>query len=244
MSDNDGAAHRAAEIRQLIAADSDGTPGLVGLLARVCRIAARELEASGVGVTVLADGGMRGLSAASDVVSERWEDLQFILGEGPCIDAFEARSPVLMADLSARAPTRWPIYAAAVQEGGVRAVFAFPLQAGAAQLGVMDIFRRRVGPLTEAELTTALLLADITVETLLDRQEDQAQRGNADGLVLDVGNRAQLFQAQGMVMVQLGVSLAEAMMRMRAYAFAENRRLDDVASDIVSRKIRLDPDPK
>jgi AmiR/NasT family two-component response regulator len=91
------------------------------------------------------------------------------------------------------------------------------------------------------ELRTALLLADITVETLLDRQEVLVQRGDTDRLVLDAGNRAQLFQAQGMVMVRLGVSLAEAMIRMRAYAFAENRRLDDVAWDIVNHKLRLGP---
>lgn len=104
---------------------------------------------------------------------------------------------------------------------------------------------RRSGPrsawLGAKELRTALLLADITVETLLDRQEVLVQRGDTDRLVLDAGNRAQLFQAQGMVMVRLGVSLAEAMIRMRAYAFAENRRLDDVAWDIVNHKLRLGP---
>jgi hypothetical protein len=209
----------------------------------LCRIAARELEASGVGVTVWVDGGARGLSAASDAVSEQWEDLQFTLGEGPCVDAYGARSPVLIADLSGRELTRWPVYASAVQEGGVRAVFAFPLQVGAARLGVMDVFRQRAGALTEAELRTALLFADVTVETLLDRQEDLHRRGSADGLVLDVGNRAQLFQAQGMVMVQLGVPLAEAMMRIRAYAFAEDQRLDDVARDIVNRGLQFHPDP-
>src|SRR5436309_2527942 len=82
-----------------------------------------------------------------------------------------------------------------VREGGSRAVFAFPLQVGAARLGVMDVFQRRPGPLTETQLRTALVLADVTVETLLDRQEDSRRRGSADGLVLDVGNRAQLFQA-------------------------------------------------
>jgi hypothetical protein len=243
VTGNDRTSDRAAEIRRLIAADRDAAEGVVGLLGRVCRIAARELEASGAGVTVMAEGGVRGLSAASDTVSEEWEDLQFTFGEGPCIDAFGARSPVLMPDLSGRALTRWPVYAPAVQEGGIRAVFAFPLQIGAARLGVMDVFRRRPGPLTETQLRTALLLADVTVETLLDRQEDSRRRGSAHGLVLDVGNRAQLFQAQGMVMVQLAVPLVEAMMVMRAYAFAESRRLDDVARDVVNRRLRFGPEP-
>jgi hypothetical protein len=147
---------------------------------------------------------------------------------------------VLVADLTSHAMDRWPLYAPAVHQDGLRAVFAFPLQVGAARLGVMDVFRERAGPLTEYQLGTAFRVADIIVETLLDRQEDRGRQGIADGLVWSVGNRAQLFQAQGMVMVQLGVPLGEAMVRMRAYAFAENLRLDDVARDVVNRTLRFD----
>jgi hypothetical protein len=237
-----GGAADPALIRRLIASAPGAAENLVDLLGRVCRVGAGELAASGVGISVMTDSGVRGLCVASDAISERFEELQFTLGEGPCIDAFGARRPVLVADLSDRAPDRWPVYAPAVREDGIRAVFAFPLQIGAARLGVMDVFRRRPGPLSETELRTALLFADIIVEALLDRQEDLDRRGNPDGLVLDVGNRAQLFQAQGMVMVQLGVTLSEAMMRMRAYAFATNQRLDDVARDIVGRVLTLDQD--
>ena len=51
-----------------------------------------------------------------------------------------------------------------------------------------------------------------------------------------------LYQAQGMVMVQLGVSLGEAMSRLRAHAFAENRPLGDVAADVVARRLALQAD--
>ena len=52
----------------------------------------------------------------------------------------------------------------------------------------------------------------------------------------------ELFQAQGMVMVQVRVSIGEAMVRMRAYAYAQDRRLSDVARDIVARRLRFDPE--
>jgi hypothetical protein len=237
-----GGADDRAAIRRLIASATGTAENLLDLLGRVCRVSAGRLAASGVGISVMTDSGVRGLAVASDSTSERFEELQFTLGEGPCIDAFGARRPVLIADLSDGALARWPVYAPAVREDGIRAVFAFPLQVGAARLGVMDVFRRRPGPLSEAELRTALLFADMIVEVLLDRQEDLGRRGDPDGLVQDVGNRAQLFQAQGMIMVQLGVTLSEAMMRMRAYAFATNQRLDDVARDIVDRGLTLDQD--
>ena len=241
VADGDRASARAAAIRSLIAG-APGAPGHAGLLGRVCLVAARELAALGAAVTVLTGDGLRGLSAASDPVIERLEELQFTLGEGPCIDAIESRRPVLIADLSGPAMSRWPAYAPAVREGGVGAVFAFPLQVGAARLGMLDVFRRQPGPLSEAELEIALHLADATVEGLLDRQEEEGRRGDTDGLAWDVGNRAQLYQAQGMVMIQLGIALDEALVRMRAYAFAEDRRLDDVARDIVNRTLRFDLD--
>ena len=46
-----------------------------------------------------------------------------------------------------------------------------------------------------------------------------------------------------MLTVQLGVPVAEAFARLRAYAYAQDRRLAEVARDIVSRRLRLQPDP-
>jgi hypothetical protein len=46
-----------------------------------------------------------------------------------------------------------------------------------------------------------------------------------------------------MLTVQLGVTAAEALTRLRAYAYTQDRRLADVASDIVARRLRLYPDP-
>jgi AmiR/NasT family two-component response regulator len=54
----------------------------------------------------------------------------------------------------------------------------------------------------------------------------------------------QTYQATGMLTVQLGVSITEAFARLRAYAYSEDRRLADVAGDIVARRLRLDPDPE
>ncbi|WP_328463343.1 GAF and ANTAR domain-containing protein [Actinoplanes sp. NBC_00393] len=224
-----------ALVRRLVEAQpADG-----GLLRRICLAAVGALSASGSGISVMTADGTRGVCATSDPVSERVEELQFTLGEGPCIDAFAARRPVLAADLSDGGGRRWPVYTPAAQDAGVQAVFAFPLQVGAARLGVMDVFRDRVGPMSGAELQLAFTFAELTVKVLLDLQQDETAADDG-ATVLDVGRRAELFQAQGMVMMQLGVSISEALVRIRAYAFAENRRLEDVAHDIVQRRLRFD----
>nr|WP_179779075.1 GAF and ANTAR domain-containing protein [Micromonospora jinlongensis] len=238
---------RTAVIRDLILRQPDGPGGDDGLLRRVCGAAAQELAAFGAGISVMTEGGVRGAAAASDSVSERIEELQFMIGEGPCIDAFASRRPVLIPDLGNlvdSADGRWPFYAPAAHANGLRAVFAFPLQIGAARLGVLDVFRDRVGPLTGAELADALTFADVTVTALLDQQAQRTNGGIAELVDDGADYRAELFQAQGMVMVQLGITLGEAMARIRAYAYAEDRRLCDVTRDVVARRLRFDRDER
>lgn len=216
----------------------------MGRMGRLCAAAAQALSASGAAVTVLAEDGERGVTAASDRTSERIEELRFLLGEGPGTDAFAGRRPVLVPDLAGEAVVRWPVYPPAAGDLGVRAVFAFPLQVGAARLGVFEVYRFRPGQLSSGELRYALIFAEIALTTLLDGQENAPLGAAADGLAGAVERRAELFQAQGMVMVQLGVSLADALARVRAHAYAENRQLGEVAADIIARRLRFDPDQR
>jgi hypothetical protein len=195
-------------------------------------------------VTVMAKNGvMEGVTVASDPATERVEELQALLGEGPGAEAWAGHRPVLVPDLAA-ATARWPAYTPAAADLGVRAVFAFPLQVGAARLGVLAIFRARPGQLSGGELRQALMFAEVALTTLLDGQETAPPGAAANGLASAVERRAELFQAQGMVMVQLGVGLAEALARMRAHAYAQHRRLDEVAADVVARRLRFDPDQR
>ena len=256
--------HLIAEIQALIARElphpAEDGPTVQGLQ-RLCRAAARVLPASGAGVSLMnGDGDSHGVAAASDPTSEVLEELQFTLGEGPCLEAFASRVPVLVPDLAAApseepdrdgsgpaapAPNgapRWPVYASAAQQQGVRAVFAFPLQVGTAGLGVLDVYRARPGRLSARALGQALTFAEIAVMTLLDGQAATAGEGAAAGLDDALGYRAELYQAQGMLQIQLGVDLEEAMLRLRAYAYAHDRRLADVARAVVGRKLRLERD--
>ena len=232
-------AERARVLRLLArqSTDPEASDGVVGTLHRLCRAVAVALSGCGAGVSLMAEDGVRGVATASDAAAEWLEELQFVLGEGPCIDAFDGRRPVLVSDLADGAVRRWPFYARAAYDGGVRAVFAFPLQVGAARLGVLDVFRARPGPLTADELGQALTFAEVAVTTLLDGQDAASPGAAAPGLDGAMDGRAVLFQAQGMVMVQLGVSLAAALTRMRAYSYTENRPLGEVARDVVARRL-------
>jgi hypothetical protein len=212
-----------------------------GWLERLCRTAAATLPATGLGVSLMSATGEPTVLAASSPQSEVLEELQFTLGEGPCQDAYETGRPVLAPDLREAAETRWPGYAPAVVDLGVEAVFAFPLQLGSARLGALDVYREQTGLLSDESFEHALAFASVATESLLDAQERSAGR---EATPADLGSERSylVYQAQGMVQVQLGIDLAEAMVRLRAHAYAEGRPVSEVARDIVARRLVLESD--
>jgi hypothetical protein len=234
---------RRARVEALVAAEPPvrGDPhGTAGALRRLCGAAVKSLPAWGAGLSLMSEAGVRGVAAASDAASERIDELQFSLGEGPCMDAFTTRRPVLEPDLSTGGRARWPMYAAAAEGEGVRAAFAFPLQVGAARLGVLDLYREEPGSLTAEELAQALIFADVATAMLLDAQEKARPGDAAAGLDEALEYRFELYQAQGMVMVQAGISLVEALALLRAYAYSHDRDLADVAREVVTRGLKFD----
>jgi hypothetical protein len=237
---------RVAIANRLIDAEpqpATAAPGVFGRMERLCSALARHLPASGAGVSVLTGDSYRGGTvAAHGRSSRRLEELQFTLGEGPCIDAYETRKPVLEPDLAAHGVGRWPGYAAAAHEEGVRAVFAFPLQIGTARAGALDIYRAEPGALTQGAFAQAETFADIAMGLLLDNQAVAKDGHTHTDLDDALAYRLEVYHAQGMVMVDLGVSLEEAMAVLRAHAFSHERTLNDVAADIVAGNLRLTRD--
>jgi hypothetical protein len=234
-----------ADVLSLVAAESAGPwvgGGTGGQLKRLCRAAARALPASGVGLSLMDRDGFTGVVAASDDMATIIEEMQFTLGEGPCHEAYATRRPVLVPNLAKSGSNRWPTYAAAAADRAVGAVFSFPLQVGAAQLGALDVYQRQAGPLEGESLAQALTFAEAAAGFLIDGQAGLEGDQVDPGLEEELQGGYQVHQAQGMIMVMLGVDCTEALVRLRAYAFAEERRLSEVVQDILSRKLRLERD--
>ena len=153
--------------------------------------------------------------------------------------------PVLVADLS-RALTRWPAFSPAAMDLGVRAVFALPLRVGAISVGTLLAHRAAPGSLRKGQLLDAFALADALTVLLLHRATDETTRAIAEGerpsaaWVVPGTHRFEVHQATGMISVQLGVGLAEALLRLRAHAYADGRPLHEVAADVVARRLRLE----
>jgi hypothetical protein len=234
------AAHAAAAGRRVSVAD-------------VCAVAVRSAEVSGAWVAAASgDQGPDFVICVTDSVSEQLAELQLTLGEGPCHDVLASAAPVLAADLGdEQSGRRWPGFATQACLLGAGAVFAFPLVIGAIRAGVLGLYHSSPGPLSWERLGDALILADAATVLLLDGDGHDGDGGAAaaDGPVLggqspDLAlHRAEIDQATGMLTVQLDVPVAEAFARLRAYAYTHDRRLADVARDIVARRLRLQSDP-
>ena len=183
------------------------------------------------------------LAWGQEAISTELEDLQFTLGQGPGLDAASG-SPVLVPDLAAMG-ARWPEFVPAATALGVRAVFALPLRIGAIGVGVLVAHRATVGLLVDGALADALALADAVTVLLLHRQPGGTERagpatdGPQPGWAPPATYRAEVHQATGIISVQLGVSLAEALVRLRAYAYSDGRLIAEVAADVVAHRVRF-----
>jgi GAF domain/ANTAR domain len=213
------------------------------LAARICGACVEGLDVDGAAISLLTARPVRHTLAVTDATAELLEDLQFTLNDGACMEAATTGRPVLVGDLYENTEmARWPVFAAAVAERTrVRALFALPLQWGVVNLGVLDLYRFAPGMLPEAQLRDAMSAADAAALMMLGLHTDPGD-GKGGWLEQTVGHRAEIHQATGMVLIQLGVSAADALARMRGYAFVNDRLLIDVARDIVARKLKFTED--
>ena len=205
----------------------------------LCRTCADELGMTGAAVALVPSSNDPGNIAASDERVSYVVDLQFTTGEGPTIDAHRDRRPVLEPELETT--TRWPAFASQAVAVGVAAVFGLPLQIGAANFGVLTFYRERPGPLGGDLLVEALAMADVACEIALRLQAQVPPGSLHDVIEILATERTVVYQATGMIAVQMDVGLEQAMALLRARAYAAGQPVHEVAADVVARRFRFDP---
>ena len=227
-----------ALIDQFAEADN-APPGL----RHVCLAVTQLLHAAGTTVSVSSAQATLEPLFSTDPRSEELEELQLTLGQGPSVDASATNLPVLVANLaSRRTEHRWPMFVPAALSHGIHGIFAFPVTVGAARVGVVDIYRESAGLLTSTELAYGLVCTDAVLQLALEAQAGVVHDRSYPGYVELADRRAEVHQAAGMVSVQMGVDVTDALARLRAHSYAHDRRLTDVARDVVARLLRFEPD--
>jgi len=207
--------------------------------ARLCVACPAIVQVDGAGVMLMSGDIPRGSLCSSDEVSQLIEELQYTLGEGPCVDAYQQDKVVTEPDLADPVTHRWPAFSAPVLAAGVRAVFGFPLRVGTVRLGALNLYRTRIGLLGAEQYANALVMADIAARWVLEAQAGAPADTVAAELEIGADFHFVVHNAAGIVSVQEGISVTEALIRLRAYAFSHDRLLADVAYDVVTRRLRI-----
>lgn len=207
---------------------------------RLCTVSAQVLRVAGAGVMI---GGERDRAplCASNEMTAHVEDLWFTLGEGPGVDAHEEGVPVVEPDLARPHRARWPSFTPPAVAAGVAATFSFPLRLGGIALGSLTLYQAHAGRLSADQYADALVMASVALSAVLARQAEAPLGDLALELETLSSTRTEIHQATGMVSAQLGVSAADALVRLRAHAYAEGRTLSEVAADILGKRLRLPP---
>lgn len=208
----------------------------------LCQTCVELLDVDGAAISVIHDGASRGTFGSSGELSRRLDDYQFTFGEGPCLDSVRLQRPVFAPDLADPSDSRWPFFAGAVLAEGVAAVFALPITLAVRAVGALDLFCEAPRPLTPVALRGGLLAAELAASPLLDLLSgdldvDRSGPGEDGWAQLASLERVEVYQATGMIMGALAIPSTEALLRLRAYAFAHGLTAQEVAVLVLERQL-------
>lgn len=206
----------------------------------LCLACAEVVGVMGAAVVLVSRGRVFCTACVSDPVSAAAVELEDVLGEGPCTEAHAIGAPVLVPDLARPAVLRWSEYCRAALTVGAGAAFGYPLLVETVGLGALGLYHDRPGPLTAEQSADAVAAAHVSARMVLNWQADSPAEALAWQLEPIPEHRASFHQATGMVSVQANVSVADAQLMLRARAFAEDRRINDLARDVVAGHLRFD----
>ena len=170
--------------------------------------------------------------AVSDQRIDDLEELQIQHGEGPCVDAFEAKTLVDTDDLAAEA--RWPKFSPAALERGLRAVLASPIPYNQQAIGVVVVFSAKVHPWSPEGELALVAFTDLAALTIANTMQSEQRGELATQLQRALDARVVIEQAKGALCARDGITPGQAFERMRRQARAERRRVLEIAQEIMS----------
>jgi len=207
----------------------------------LCTVAAEVTGLSGATIVLGSQQSSMTTFCTSNDVAGALADIESMVGEGPGVDACAAERAVDETDLFTVAPVRWSAYTPLALSAGALAVFGFPLRIGAVRLGALSLFRDAPGALSDAQLSDAYLMASVIGRAVLSFQAGASPGTFASEIEREATFDFSVHQAAGMIAVQGSWSLADALVALRAHAFARGTSLSSLANAVVAREVHFDP---
>ncbi len=205
---------------------------VVELLANLGERCVELFDAAAAGLLLTDErGALRVIAATSEEV-EMVELFQIQAAEGPCLECFDTSEPVQIGDLGAMSE-RWPSFVPIAMAAGFRSAHAFPLRLRGSTLGALNLFRVETGYLDQAAVAGAQAFADVASIAILQHRAAADAQGLVQQLHLALNSRIAIEQAKGVLAEQGHVDMDAAFGQLRGHARRTQRRLSEVAQDVV-----------
>jgi GAF domain-containing protein len=209
---------------------------LEGLLTRVAGYAVQAIPgADGAGLTLLEQDRPDIVVATAPFVGEI-DDIQYGIGQGPCISAAAEARPVLCGSLGG--DPRWPRFGGRIARLGVHSVVSLPLVAPDGVVGAMNVYAYAKNAFDDRAAELGMIFAAPAAIAVQNAHALAQTRRLALQLQAALETRGVIDRAVGIMMSRSGGTEAEAMDRLRQLSQAEHRRLAVVARSIVDEAVR------
>ena len=209
---------------------------VVEFLHRLAERCVELLDCAEAGLLLADAAGVLRVMASSSERSDALDLLQTQNEEGPCFECYHRGKPVFSDDLEADAG-RWPTFAPMAVQKGLRAVQAIPMRVRGETIGALNLFRAEIGRVDERDMPLGQGLADIAAIGLLQERTLRESRGVVQQLQDALSSRVVIEQAKGILSERTHIGVDAAFARLRAYARDHNRRLSDVARELIDGRL-------
>jgi GAF domain-containing protein len=213
--------------------------GLLSLeesLTRVAQFAVRAIPgAEGAGLTLLEENRSDTIVATADFVTQV-DDIQYSVGQGPCISAARDRQTVMSGSLGG--DRRWPQFGSRVARMGVHSVVSLPLITDEGVVGAMNVYARDKNAFTANAGRLGELFAVPAAIAVQNAQVLAQTKRLASQLQAALSSRGVIERAIGIMMSRSGGTEAEALDRLRTLSQHEHEKLPVVAQTIVQEAVR------
>ncbi|MCU1398598.1 MAG: response regulator receiver and domain protein [Acidimicrobiales bacterium] len=187
------------------------------------------------GITMMVDGRVT-TRAFTDPTCPEIDHAQYESGRGPCMDAFRGGAVVVVESL--RGDDRWPEFAAAATAHGVRSTLSLPMLTGGAPIGALNFYASTAGAFGESDVDVGRMFAAQASVVLVNAQAYWGARLRSEDLERALAGREVIDMAKGIIVNSMGCDPDTAFDVLVKQSQAENRKLRDVAADIVARAQR------
>ena len=205
---------------------------VVDFLHLLTRRATEILDAAEAGLLMADPGGRLHVMASSSERTRSLELFQLQNEEGPCLDCYRSGTPLIVEDLNAETG-RWPRFVPEARAIGFASVHALPMRLRDEVIGVLNLFGADPGRLSDADVTAGQAMADVATIGILQQRAIHQSHVTVDQLQGALTSRIITEQAKGILAERSGIALDEAFERLRHYARQHNRRLGEIARELI-----------